>query len=163
MTRLGLILCCGAILAATPSQAQKIDGTPALPATLAAVMEGKTVPAVGVLVIRNGQVVDQAVAGIDALGSESPATVDDLWNLGSDSKAMTVTMIARLVERGLLSWEAPLSAMLPDLVPRLKPKMRSAAGFHVRMTPATVVPTMAPSELCTIAASSARPRSARLP
>jgi len=124
MTRLGLLLCIGAVLAATPSQAQKVDGTPALPATLAAVMEGKTVPAVGVLVIRNGQVVDQAVAGIDALGAVSPATVDDLWNLGSDSKAMTVTMIARLVERGVLSWEAPLSAMLPDLVEEMRPEYR---------------------------------------
>jgi len=86
MTRLGLLLCIGAVLAATPSQAQKVDGTPALPATLAAVMEGKTVPAVGVLVIRNGQVVDQAVAGIDALGAVSPATVDDLWNLGPTAR-----------------------------------------------------------------------------
>jgi len=124
MTRLGLILCFGAILAATPSQAQNMGVAPPLPATLTAVMEGKTVPAVGVLVIRNGQVVDQAVAGIDSLGSASPATVDDLWNLGSDSKAMTVTMIARLVERGVLSWEAPLSAMLPGLEAQMRPEYR---------------------------------------
>ncbi|WP_298158766.1 serine hydrolase [Brevundimonas sp.] len=124
MNRTALFLCLGAALAATPTLAQQTSGVPPLPATLAAAMEGKTVPAVGVLVIRNGEVVDQAVAGIDALGSESPATIDDLWNLGSDSKAMTVTMIARLVERGVLSWEAPLSEMLPDLAAEMRPEYR---------------------------------------
>lgn len=124
MTRIALLLCLGAALAATPTRAQESPEAPPLPATLAAAMEGKTVPAVGVLVIRNGEVVDQAVAGIDALGSGSAATIDDLWNLGSDSKAMTVTMIARLVERGVLSWEAPLSAMLPELAAEMRPEYR---------------------------------------
>lgn len=124
MTRIALFLCLGAALAATPTRAQQTAEAPALPATLAAAMEGKTVPAVGVLVIRNGAIVDQAVAGIDALGSESAATIDDLWNLGSDSKAMTVTMIARLVERGVLSWETPLSEMLPELAAEMRPEYR---------------------------------------
>lgn len=124
MTRIALLFCLGAALAATPTLARQTAGSPALPATLAAAMEGKTVPAVGLLVIRNGEVVDQAVAGIDALGSESAATVDDLWNLGSDSKAMTVTMVARLVERGVLSWETPLSEMLPELAAEMRPEYR---------------------------------------
>jgi len=124
MIRIALFLCLVSALAATPALAQQTSGVPPLPATLAAAMEGKTVPAVGVLVIRNGKVVDQAVAGIDRLGSQSAATVDDLWNLGSDSKAMTVTMIARLVERGVLSWKVPLSEMLPDLAAEMRPEYR---------------------------------------
>jgi CubicO group peptidase (beta-lactamase class C family) len=41
--------------------------------------------------------------------------VDAYDLLGSNGKAMTATMVARLVERGVLSWDAPLSQTLPEL------------------------------------------------
>lgn len=44
-----------------------------------------------------------------------PVAISDHWNLSSDGKAMTATMIARLVERKLLRWDTPLAQMLPDL------------------------------------------------
>ena len=123
MTRFALLFCLVA-LAATSARAQESSQEPPLPATLATAMEGKVVPALAVLVIRGGQVVDQAVLGVHDLESRSAATPDDRWNLGSDGKAMTATMIARLVERGVLSWEAPLSAMLPDLAADMRPEYR---------------------------------------
>lgn len=37
---------------------------------------------------------------------------------------MTTTLIARLVDRGVLSWTAPLSTMLPDLAQSMRPDYR---------------------------------------
>jgi len=108
------------LLAAPPAFAAEPD----LPAVLAQAMEGQTVPAVGVLVIRDGVVAGQAVRGVRVLGKAEPVRLSDRWNLGSDGKAITATMIARLVERGLLRWDAPLSEMLPELAADMRPEYR---------------------------------------
>ena len=38
--------------------------------------------------------------GVRKRDTEIPVGLNDLWHLGSDGKAMTGTLIARLVERG---------------------------------------------------------------
>lgn len=119
MTRLALMFCL-ALLAATPVSAQEVP----VADTLATAMEGQSVPALGMLVIRDGVVVDQAVRGIRSMKGASPVTLDDRWNLGSDGKAMTATMVARLVERGLLRWDSPLAEMLPELAADMRPEYR---------------------------------------
>lgn len=119
MTRLAVIFCL-ALLAAAPVSAQEVP----VADTLATSMEGQAVPALGMLVIRDGVVVEQAVRGVRSMEGGSPVSPDDRWNLGSDGKAMTATMVARLVERGLLQWDAPLSEMLPELAADMRPEYR---------------------------------------
>lgn len=119
MTRFAFILCL-ALAAALPVRAQDVP----VADTLATSMEGQAVPALGVLVIREGVVVDQAVRGVRSMEGGTPVSPDDRWNLGSDGKAMTATMVARLVERGLLRWDAPLSEMLPELAAGMQPEYR---------------------------------------
>jgi D-alanyl-D-alanine carboxypeptidase len=41
-----------------------------------------------------------AVVGVRKKGETTEATPEDLWHLGSDTKAMTATMIAALIEQG---------------------------------------------------------------
>lgn len=100
-------------------------GEPDLQATLTAAMQGQSVPAMGVLVIRDGKVSGEAVRGLRRLGEPDLVAVVDRWHIGSDAKAMTATLVARLVERGLLSWDAPLSALLPELATDMRPEYRS--------------------------------------
>jgi CubicO group peptidase (beta-lactamase class C family) len=100
------------------SAADKLD------AILARAMSGTKVPAAGVLVMRNGQVEDQAVAGVRRNDGQDAVTQDDVWVIGSTGKVMTVAMIARLVERGTLSWSASLEQMLPDLAKSMRPEYR---------------------------------------
>lgn len=76
---------------------------------------GDKVPAMGAVLIRDGQLRELAVAGLRAKGGAEPVQRGDVWHLGSNGKAMTATMVARLVERGVLSWDAPLSRWLPEL------------------------------------------------
>lgn len=45
------------------------------------------------------------VAGVRATGSEAVIERGDLWHLGSNAKAMTAVLVARLVEAGEISWD----------------------------------------------------------
>ena len=87
-------------------------------------MRGTAVPAMAVLEMRDGHVVREAVRGVRRNDAAEPARIDDAWLIGSDAKPMTAALIVRLVERGTLSWQAPLSAMLPALADRMRPEYR---------------------------------------
>jgi CubicO group peptidase (beta-lactamase class C family) len=60
--------------------------------------------------------VDTAVAGTRMAGSGPLVTMDDLWHFGSLTKSMTASLAARLVERGLISWDATIAQIFPELV-----------------------------------------------
>ena len=55
-------------------------------------------------------------AGFRYSGSARRVEPDDLWHIGSNTKAMTATLYARLVEKGQASWGATLEEVFPDLV-----------------------------------------------
>ncbi|MEJ6006177.1 serine hydrolase domain-containing protein [Paucibacter sp. AS339] len=90
-------------------------------------VEGSAVPAMGAVLIRQGRLAEIAVTGLRAKGAEARAQAGDVWHLGSNGKAMTATMLARLVERGLLSWDAPLSQLLPALATEMQPAYRDVS------------------------------------
>ena len=54
-----------------------------------------------------------------------PVQIGDFWHIGSCGKAMTVTLIARLVDRGVLSWTTPLGVLLPDQAATMNPQYSS--------------------------------------
>ncbi len=92
-------------------------------ADLREAMAGKAAPGAAVVIIRDGKVVEEAHFGVRRLGG-APVGAQERWHLGSDGKAMTATMIARLVERKKLSWTARLDEMLPELAATMRPEYR---------------------------------------
>jgi CubicO group peptidase (beta-lactamase class C family) len=48
------------------------------------------------------------------LGSGVAVTINDLWHIGSCTKSMTATLIARLVEQGYLEWDAPIAPIFAE-------------------------------------------------
>jgi CubicO group peptidase (beta-lactamase class C family) len=48
-------------------------------------------------------------------GTDTPVTVDDQFHLGSDTRAMTATMLATLVEERKLSWSTTLEQVFQIL------------------------------------------------
>ncbi|MDT9002364.1 serine hydrolase domain-containing protein [Paucibacter sp. APW11] len=108
------------------SAASAQPAAPSLDASLQAAMAEYQLPAMGAVLIRKGLVSELAVLGRRASGSADPVQIDDVWHLGSNGKAMTAVMVARLVERGLLSWEAPLSQLLPELAAEMQAGYREA-------------------------------------
>jgi CubicO group peptidase (beta-lactamase class C family) len=55
-------------------------------------------------------------AGVRQGPGSAAVTVNDLWHLGSNTKAMTAALYAKLVERGKAKW----GATVPELFPGLK-------------------------------------------
>jgi CubicO group peptidase (beta-lactamase class C family) len=96
-----------------------------LHAALAAALQGTQAPAVGVLIMKHGQVTGLAVEGARRNDRPGSVQVGDVWHIGSDAKPMTATLIARLVDRGVLSWQTPLAKIAPDLAPVMRPEYRS--------------------------------------
>jgi D-alanyl-D-alanine carboxypeptidase len=85
--------------------------------------DGHGIPAIAAMVLVHG-VTAAAVSGIRAAGHEERATLDDQWSIGSDTKAFTATMIARLSESGVLSLDETLGRALPALASTMDPAYR---------------------------------------
>lgn len=72
-------------------------------------------PALGMIAIENGRLGTPSAFGVEARGRPSAASATGRWHIGSNAKSMTATMVARLVEQGLLDWKASLADLLPDV------------------------------------------------
>ncbi len=73
------------------------------------------VPALAAAVIRGERIVALGAAGVRKQGEPEPATTNDRFHLGSDTKAMTATMLAMLIEHGRLRWDTTLAEAFPEL------------------------------------------------
>ena len=113
---------CALLLAAAASATPSDE----LQAAVASAMAGSRVPAMGAVILRAGAIEAQAFAGVRQAGGRTPVGPDDVWLIGSTGKVMTVAMLARLVERGVLSWDAPLESMLPELAGDMRSAYRKA-------------------------------------
>ena len=82
-------------------------------------------PALGAALVSSEGVQHLATTGIRKRGDKTPVTNDDLWHLGSDGKAMTATMVARLVEKGQMKWEQMLGETFPELAPKMSAEMKA--------------------------------------
>ena len=69
------------------------------------------VPALAIAVIRSDGI-DTAVVGRRRLNADDPAEEGDRFHLGSNTKALTATLAAIAVERGLIEWSAPARDVL---------------------------------------------------
>ena len=113
------------LLAALAAPVAARAATSAAP-VLAKAMEGTTTPGMAAVVLRDFKAEPERVAGIRRLGRPDLVRPGDRWHLGSNGKAMTATLVARLVERGVLSWDKPLDRMLPGLADVMRPEYREA-------------------------------------
>lgn len=68
-------------------------------------------PGIAVGVIDDGKVVYTRVVG--KLASGKPIDADTLFQIASNSKAMTSSLLARLVQQGKLRWDDPVTKYLP--------------------------------------------------
>lgn len=82
-------------------------------------------PALAAAIVTSNGIVAQGAVGVRKYGTNTPVTIDDEFHLGSDTKAMTATIVAMLVEQGKLSWTTTLAAALPDLAVTMDPAYRS--------------------------------------
>lgn len=79
------------------------------------------VPAMAAAIVTSDGIQFIGAVGVRKRGTDVPVALNDLWHLGSDGKAMTSTLIARLVERGQLKWDSTLAEIFPELAPQMNP------------------------------------------
>ena len=82
-------------------------------AAVEATVERYDLPGIAVGVIEDGQVAHVRTLGETVAGSGDPVTPETLFKIASNSKAMTATVLARLVQRGELRWDDPVVKHLP--------------------------------------------------
>ena len=80
-----------------------------------AVMARYQLPGLAVGVIENGKVTYTRTAGELSAGLGQPVTPETLFQIGSNTKAMTTALLARLVQDGKLRWDDPVAKFLPTL------------------------------------------------
>ncbi len=80
---------------------EPIRAANALPGLSAAVFDDRGLLAIG-------------AAGLRKQGDPTLVTKDDVWHLGSDTKAMTATLTALLVEDGVVKWTTTLAEAFPE-------------------------------------------------
>jgi CubicO group peptidase (beta-lactamase class C family) len=114
------------LLVAAPALARGRDAGPAgaksrspISELLEPIRRKHGVPALGGAVLTSRHFVAAGVTGVRRLGADHDATLDDRWHLGSCTKSMTATLVARLVEQGRLAWDLTLAEALPDLAERM--------------------------------------------
>lgn len=73
------------------------------------------VPALAAAVIQKNRLVALGAVGKRRADRDDPIHRDDRFHIGSCTKSMTATLIARLVEMGRLDWGSMVAEVLPDI------------------------------------------------
>jgi D-alanyl-D-alanine carboxypeptidase len=107
------------------------------------VRQAHGLPALSALVMRDGQVVSVAAAGVRKLGDGTRVTVDDRWHLGSNAKAMTATLAGMLVDEKRLAWTSTVGEVFSswkDLDPQFAKVTLEMLLAHRAGAPAALSP-----------------------
>lgn len=72
------------------------------------------IPALAVLVFSHNSIIDKAIIGVTNAGESRRATFDDYFHLGSNTKAVTAFIAAKLVEEGTLNWDTAFFELFPE-------------------------------------------------
>ncbi|WP_225207302.1 serine hydrolase domain-containing protein [Novosphingobium huizhouense] len=133
---------------ATPALAAPEESWQALlERTVAETRARNALPAVAALVQIDGRIVAETAQGLRAAGYPEGVTLDDRWHIGSDTKAMTATMIARLVERGLLGFDETMGEAFPDWAATMAPELRKVTIAQLLSHTAGLLPVTEDKDL----------------
>ena len=115
--------------AALPNSDRTIDDSANGNATVVNLLEPirrkYEVPAICAAVVNSEGVIAVGAVGVRKRSTAVCVTVNDLWHLGSETKAMTAALIGRLVECGKLRWDSTLEELFAELSCRMRPEMKT--------------------------------------
>ncbi len=86
-----------------------------LVATLERLRDRHQLPGLMGAIVHDRQLLAIGAVGRRRIDSPQPLTIHDKIHLGSCTKAMTATMIARLVESNRLTWDSTIGDLFPEL------------------------------------------------
>lgn len=88
-------------------------------------------PALAAAVVMSGKIKAVGAVGVRKLGAGVPVTMDDQFHLGSCTKAMTATLIAKLVEDGKLKWDTTPADVFPEFSEGMNEGFRTVTIRHL--------------------------------
>lgn len=88
-------------------------------------------PALAGVTVTTKTVGEVVYTGVRRLGTTVPITANDKWHLGSDTKVMTATLIAMLVEARKLKWETTLGEVFPELAKTMTAELARVNLLHL--------------------------------
>jgi CubicO group peptidase (beta-lactamase class C family) len=132
-----LLVCAFAARAQSP---QPADTT----RTLDALRTKYDLPALAVVVVKDGKICDRAAVGIRKHGDPTLVTTNDVFHIGSCTKSMTATLTAMLIEEGKLRWNTTIAETFPELEGKMN-KQYAAVTVEQLLTHRAGVPGAPPS------------------
>lgn len=97
-----------------PVELEPVADALALRNVLERTRAGAGMPALTGCILRmDGDII--AATGVRVARGTDTVKLDDPWHIGSDAKAMTAALYAKLVEAGVLKWGATLAKLFPKL------------------------------------------------
>ena len=110
---LGGLLAIESLAAAAPTTATPQQTNAA--AILETLRKNRDLPALAVIVVKDGKICDRAAVGVRKQGDPAPVTTNDLFHIGSCTKSMTATLAALLVEEGKVQWTTTIAQVFPEM------------------------------------------------
>lgn len=90
-------------------------------ALLAPIREKHKVPGLVAGIVTSRGLQSAGAVGLRKAGSPEAITVHDQLHIGSDTKAMTATLLGQLVDEGKLSWQSTVGDVFPHLKAEVHP------------------------------------------
>ena len=115
---------------ARPDEVCPVAGDQAVTDALRSIRRQYQLPAIAGAIVTSKGLEIFGVVGVRKSGTGIPASLNDKWHLGSDTKAMTATLVGRLVEEGLLKWNTTVAEVFPDLASAFDPEMKDVTVLH---------------------------------
>ena len=117
--------------AAEPSTPPAQASAPIQPIELETIRVARGVPALAARGVAWDESAGRAItsasgqAGTRAAGVDVPVGPDDLWHIGSCTKAFTATLLATYVAEGKLAWDDTLASALPEYAEHMSPPLKA--------------------------------------
>lgn len=109
------LIACAPLGMSPSSPAATLTDDPKIKQLLEPICTAHGLPALAGGIVTDAGLEKAAVTGVRKAGGKTQATLADLWHLGSDTKAMTASLVAMLVEENKLKWEDTLAAIFPKI------------------------------------------------
>jgi len=132
-----LTVCVIAVFATPPTP-------PDMPPTIEAIRKKHDLPALAVVVVKDGRICDRVAVGVRKWGDPAPVTTNDVFHIGSCTKSMTATLTAILIEEGRLRWDTTIADVFPELKGKMD-KQYEAVTVEQLLTHRGGVPHEAPA------------------
>lgn len=100
-------------------------------ARLEALRAGINTPAMAAAATKSGGRSIAFATGLRAIGHDQRVTTSDQWHLGSITKSMTATLVARLAEAGRISWTDTVGGVLGSAIPDMRAEYRDVTFRHL--------------------------------